>query len=203
MKRVSGFLLLVAVAVVGSPNQPASAQGFNVRKNALPDASQVERSRQRVQIVDPSPIVTDTRKPPEDTTTYMINIPPLKQSKNTVVQIGNGGAGNNGGQTSVPIQSNNLPNASFKTNIPAGGPASSKGLPPGTSSNGLGQLAGRKMPGPGGQQPSASHAGAAPPVAPTVKMYDNTTPAAVSSTLNRHTKESVKAELHRGDLVRK
>jgi hypothetical protein len=201
MKRVSGFLLLVAVAVVGVANQPASAQGFSVRKNALPDASQVERSRQRMQIVDPSPIVTDTRKPPEDSTTYVINIPPLKQAKNTIVQIG--GAGNSAGQTSVPIQSNNLPNASFKTNIPAGGPASSKALPPGTSSNGLGLLAGRKLPGPGGQQPGASHPGSAPPVTTTVKMYDNTTPAAVSSTVNRHTKESVKAELHRGDMIHK
>ena len=200
MKRISGFLLLVTVAVTGTLEQPAWAQGFNLKKNALPDGSQIERSRLRVQIVDPSPIVTDTRKQ-EDSTTYQINIPPLKQGKNTVVQIGDGGAGSNGGRTSVPIQSNNLPSSTFKSNIPAGGPNPGRALPPGSSSSsGLGLVAGKKLPSIGGQKPMATQAGVTPPPSTETKMYPTNSPP-VSSTVNRHSKETVTGVIHRGDLV--
>ena len=204
MKRVSSFLLLlmaVACASATAFSRPALAQGFSVRKNALPDASQVERSRLRMQIVDPSPIVTDTRKP-QDSTTYVINVPPPPKGKNTVVQVGDGGTGNSGGQGSLPIQSNHLPGASFQSNIPPKGVGPNKTLPSGVSSKGLGQVAARKLPAPAGQNPAVSHAEAAPPVSPRVKMYDQA-PSTTVSTINQRTKESVKGELRRGDLVRK
>ncbi len=200
MLKVLCLLALVTTAASCNASQPASAQGFNIRKNALPDASQIERSRLRVQIVDKSPIVTDTRKD-EDSTTYLINVPPRKRAVNNVVQIGDGGV-TNSGPSSVPIQSNNLPNSAFKSNIPVGGVSKSGPLPPGANIGRLGLVSARKLPASGNVRPASPQTVGGASVQ-TLKTYEPIASTPVAVMASRHTFESVKAELHRGDLVHK
>ena len=198
MNKLFRLLLLVTIAGAAA-SHPVLAQGFSIKKNALPDGSQIERSRLRMQIVDPSPIVTDVRKP-EDNTTYEINIPPMKKATNRVVRIGDGGDGS--GQSSVPIRSNGLPNATFNSNIPPAGVGPNRALPPGTSTNGLGAVAGKKMPGLSSQKPSAPLTAVQPPAGQTIKMYEPTSPSA--ATVSVRTREHVQAKkIERGALVGK
>ncbi len=138
IKSVALLGLLVVPAMTGL-GHPAFAQSAS--RTNLPDASHIQRAPLRIQLIDPNPIITDTRKREEDTT-YMIHVPPMPVAKHQVVEIGqpvDAGAtgGTHSGVNPVNIRTNHLPGASFQSNIPAQGTALGRDLPNGSSSNGL------------------------------------------------------------------
>jgi len=117
---------------------PAQANGFSTDTSQLPDASKIHRAPLKMQIIDMSPQVTDTRHPQENTV-YQINVPPVPQSTTHVVQIGDpAAAGGNqaGSSNTVPILQNGLPFAGPHSNI-APHQSMANQLPKGTSTQGL------------------------------------------------------------------
>ncbi|MDR3615431.1 MAG: hypothetical protein P4L53_17870 [Candidatus Obscuribacterales bacterium] len=145
-KTIPVALALAAIFSTAS-TRTALASGFSTDTSKLPDASKIQRSRLKVQIVDESPEVTDTRKR-QNNTLYQINVPPLPQSTTNVVQIGDpaAGAGNRAGNSNtIPILQNSLPFAGPTSNI-APHQLSTNQLPKGFSTQGLnGTLAGKKQ----------------------------------------------------------
>ncbi|HEY9682926.1 MAG TPA: hypothetical protein V6C86_15225 [Oculatellaceae cyanobacterium] len=131
-----------ATAFLALTTYPANANNFGNTQN-LPDATQIERSRLQVDIVNKNPIVRDTRKAPEDTT-YVINVPPMPTAQHNVVQIGipTATAGN---PETVPIMRSGLPNAQFGSNIPANPVVQPNSLPGGSSTNRLARLSGERI----------------------------------------------------------
>jgi hypothetical protein len=174
----------LALAAIFSVNT-AQAKGFSTDNSNLPDASNIYRAPLKVQIVDPSPQVTDFRKP-KQTTIYQINVPPMPQNTTNVVQIGDGAAGarnSPGNSNTVPILQNPLPFAGPHSNITPQQSAANQ-LPSGTSTKGLTGILARKPFGQSVPMAKMPVAKALPAPQPTpVKSYSPTsTSSAVSQT---------------------
>lgn len=142
MNRTCLHLSLVTVsALATSWLVPANANNFVQSGNKLPDATSIYRSPLRIQIVDTGPKVTDTRHG-ADTTQYVINVPPMPQGSNQIIQIGgNNSPGKNGTLSSdsplIPVVRNSLPASGLHSHIKDRSPATGRALPPGTSTGGL------------------------------------------------------------------
>lgn len=78
---------------------PAYAEdqgGFRINTKALPDASNIERARPRLQIVNTGPIVTDKRIPEQQGDNYILNVQPLQPTPGNTYVIGNPNGGGGG-----------------------------------------------------------------------------------------------------------
>lgn len=106
-----------AALVLSAATSAGHAQGgFTIKKNQLEQVTPY-KARQRVDIIDETPIVTDHRKRPEAGPIYQIEIPPLT-------------AGSAGSVVKISPTSNNLQPAGFGSNIsPNSGAGSNRNLP--------------------------------------------------------------------------
>jgi hypothetical protein len=126
MNRIAGSLLLnLVVSSLGLWAMPVQAQGFRINRDSLPDASQIERSRLKLQLVDTGPEITDHRKN-QDQTEYIINVPPVRQETSTpaVLQAGSeipSAASQNGMAPPVMIAPKHPQESRFGSNMPVGG----------------------------------------------------------------------------------
>lgn len=153
--RASLILLTCISACVASPlaeaQQQAGHGGYQVDLSKLPKADKMPVSRRKIQIVDESPEINDTRQAPQSNN-VIINVAPLQPTgTTTVINVpgntstlgspgGAGGPGTNvpvnrsGNPNQVVIDLNKLPRAGFESHagrVVNRGPAS--GLPNGTS----------------------------------------------------------------------
>ena len=121
---------------------PVQAQVFKIRKDELPDASHIERSRLKLQIVDTSPEITVHTKH-QDQTEYVLNISPIQQDSTTptAIQVTEtpGVVHQSGIVPTVVVAPNHLQPAQFGTNLP-GHTGNLQRILPGTSTRTLARI---------------------------------------------------------------
>ncbi len=109
---------------------PAEAQehgGFKINSKALPDASNIERARLRLQVVDTSPILTDNRPKNQQPDNYIINVAPQQSTPGNTFVI-NSPTGSGGGYVNLnglaPVSDMQRSNISHRqiapSNLPQG-----------------------------------------------------------------------------------
>lgn len=215
---------LVALAGVLINAAPANAQSSDllvrsrkVEQSFAPAMMRVPNRPEQVrwykaplqlQIVDPRPILTDTRRSAEQPIAFDIPIAPMPDGvvSGSATPLGNTIfiPGVSGIRTSNPMVSNlpNLQHASFGSNIPPGGLMPSSSLPAGRTTNMLFGKMCPPAPAAGSAAPSAKRMPAGRPPVMVAKYSDpGHLVASASASGAMHTTTSVSAKLKRGQLL--
>lgn len=114
-----GLLASVICQSEAMADPRAGTGSFKLDKDALPDASHIERARQQVQIIPAGPIVSDLRRPKQAPDQLIINLGPQQSVPGNTYVYGDPQGG--GGAVAIPLgnSAQDLPNAGFTSYFPS------------------------------------------------------------------------------------
>ncbi len=169
----------------GAHAQNRYAQSKTIEPYELQDASKIHRSRPKLEVVNTGPEISNRMRGPEAQRTVVIQVSPPEAPPDEVYVINSGPSGRRSGSRpgTIEVDLTNPPPAGFTTNIPFGGVNKPRALPPGTTTNMLGNqyVSGRLQSPATGGRPAGRLLNAAPRKTSAPQPTAMTYPAVVGS----------------------